>query len=601
MPGVLSVLLSSVAFRTGLSEQKVKLYTALAGLMGLAVYFLRSRGLKRGKMVYKFVWDRSTSNAGDLVGECLKQHGVKFVYTLCGGHVSPILVGSKKAGIRVIDVRHEATAAFAAEATSRLTGVPGVCVVTAGPGLTNTLTAIKNAELSQTPLILLGGATSDLLKGRHSLQDIDQMAVFRPHCKFVKHISRVEEILPSLEEAFMQSMSGTPGPVFVEFPIDTLYQESLTRDTVAGMIRGKSLVPRMLRWGVSKIINRIFTGLDRPIPIHAPMEVTFPKHSSSQVAQVVQALKKAKKPMLVLGSQSVCQGPEKMRELVAAVTKLGIPVWLQGMCRGLLGKSHRLYVPSNRNKAFSESDCVLISGVPFDFRTNYGLSIPMGVFIASVNRNLDDLQINRDFKMWTAPSVLVNADPADFLIAVADKYPSALPSTQWDEWIDTCSGYHAERMRKNALTSEVVTDFVNPVKLCMEINNYISDDATLIGDGGDFVATVAYNVNTRKPLGWMTAGLYGTLGAGAGYALAAKLVNPGDEVVLFWGDGSCGYSVMDFDTFRRFETPVVAIDSFLSFSLTDSLNSPPLPPILLSLPSFLVVYLKADLTCTLPF
>lgn len=152
-------------------------------------------------------------------------HGVKFVFTLIGGHVSPILAGCEEAGLRVIDMRHEVNTVFAADAVSRLSGVPGVAVVTAGPGLTNTVTAVKNAQMAQSPVILIGGATSDLLKGMGSLQDIDQISLLKPHVKWYKHVATVSDIVPSVEEAFYRAQEGTPGPVFLEVAIDVLYKE----------------------------------------------------------------------------------------------------------------------------------------------------------------------------------------------------------------------------------------------------------------------------------------------------------------------------------------------------------------------------------------
>ena len=162
-------------------------------------------------------------NGGELVAEVFAAHGVRFVYTLVGGHISPLLVASQKKGIRVIDVRHEVNAVFAADATARLTGVPGVAAVTAGPGLTNTVTAVKNAQMAQSPLVLLGGAAATVLKGRGALQDIDQMALMRPLCKFTATCDAVRDIVPTLRRAFQAAAEGVPGPVFVELPIDVLY------------------------------------------------------------------------------------------------------------------------------------------------------------------------------------------------------------------------------------------------------------------------------------------------------------------------------------------------------------------------------------------
>jgi acetolactate synthase-1/2/3 large subunit len=172
-------------------------------------------------------------NGGEIVARVLERRGVRFLFTLVGGHISPILVEAKRRGIRVVDTRHEATAAFAADAVGRLTGVPGVAVVTAGPGVTNTVTAIKNAQMAQSPLVLLGGATATLLRGRGSLQDIDQLALIRPHVKWATTVARLRDLAPAIERAFATAKAGVPGPVFVEIPVDLLYDAPLVREWYA--------------------------------------------------------------------------------------------------------------------------------------------------------------------------------------------------------------------------------------------------------------------------------------------------------------------------------------------------------------------------------
>ena len=183
-------------------------------------------------------------SGGELCARVLAEHGVKFLFTLCGGHISPILVESKRLGLRVIDVRHEANAVFAADAVARLSGVPGVAAVTAGPGVTNTVTAVKNAQLAQSPLVLLGGATATVLKNRGSLQDIDQMALMQPHVKWARAVRRVREIVPVLRHAFVVAQQGVPGPVFVELPLDLLYEESLVRQMYGANSNGGSWAQR---------------------------------------------------------------------------------------------------------------------------------------------------------------------------------------------------------------------------------------------------------------------------------------------------------------------------------------------------------------------
>ena len=171
----------------------------------------------------------SERHGGSIVAEVLARHGVRHVFTLCGGHISPILVGAKERGLTIVDLRDEASAVFAADAASRMTGVPGVAAVTAGPGVTNALTAIKNAQMAQSPLVVFGGATATILKGRGALQDIDQIALVESAVKWATKVSTVPSLGPTVDKALRVAQSGVPGPVFVEVPVDVLYPESLVR------------------------------------------------------------------------------------------------------------------------------------------------------------------------------------------------------------------------------------------------------------------------------------------------------------------------------------------------------------------------------------
>jgi thiamine pyrophosphate-dependent acetolactate synthase large subunit-like protein len=202
-------------------------------------------------------------NGGQSIASVLRYHGVKFLFTLCGGHISPILKGAKDVGIRVIDVRHEATAVFAADAVARLSGIPGVAAVTAGPGATNTITAVKNAQLAQSPVVLLGGAAATTLKGRGALQDIDQMALFKPHVKWAQAVTRVRDLAPTLQRAFQIARSGVPGPVFVECPVDLLYDESVIREWYAASSpKGTGLADRVVGAYLQHRVRRLFTCVE---------------------------------------------------------------------------------------------------------------------------------------------------------------------------------------------------------------------------------------------------------------------------------------------------------------------------------------------------
>jgi len=213
-------------------------------------------------------------HGGNSVAEALLRHNVKWIFTLCGGHISPILTGCNALGIRVIDVRHESTAVFAADSISRLSGSIGVAAVTAGPGLTNTITAIKNAQMAQIPVLILGGAAATVLKDRGSLQDIDHLSVVESITKYAKTIKRVQDLQPSLEEAISTATSGVPGPVYLEIPVDLLYPESLVREWYGLKSIGKSMpwwMTRYLNWNV----NRIFKDKNK----------TFPKNTKIEDAQ----------------------------------------------------------------------------------------------------------------------------------------------------------------------------------------------------------------------------------------------------------------------------------------------------------------------------
>src|SRR5262245_34549820 len=207
-------------------------------------------------------------SGGDLITEALRRQGVTFFFALCGGHISPILVSAQRGGSRVIDVRHEATAVFAADATARLTGTPGVAAVTAGPGATNTITAVKNAQMAQSPVVLLGGATATLLKGRGSLQDIDQLSAIRPHVKWAYTCHTVGQIIPALEQAFEIAKEPMPGPVFLELPVDLLYPVPVGRQWYA--VKPADQVKGWKEWFLNRYLARHLDKLFRDADTSQP-------------------------------------------------------------------------------------------------------------------------------------------------------------------------------------------------------------------------------------------------------------------------------------------------------------------------------------------
>ncbi|MGB5754067.1 MAG: thiamine pyrophosphate-binding protein [Thermoanaerobaculia bacterium] len=490
-------------------------------------------------------------NGGDLIAQVLGKHGVRFLFTLCGGHISPILVGAKRLGIRVVDVRHEATAVFAADAVARLSGTPGVAAVTAGPGVTNTITALKNAQLAQSPVLVLGGATGTILKGRGALQDIDQLALVAPHVKWATTVRRVRDLVPALQKALDMARSGVPGPVFVECPLDLLYDEDLVRGMYgAKAAQGKSrgLGERALGAYLRRHVNSLFAAAEG-VEVSEPVEKPVPEPSSRALRKAVKYLAAARRPVLMVGSQALLEN-EKIGDLAAAVERLGVPVYLSGMARGLLGPNHPLQLRHKRRNALRQADLVLLAGVPCDFRLDYGRQIGRRARLISVNRSVAEVGKNR------RPTLGAVADPGLFLVRTAQRERRGGP---WSEWLSALRERDEERAREIAQQAKASTENLNPIAFLEALEKVLPDSSVLVVDGGDFVATASYVVSPRGPLSWLDPGVFGTLGVGAGFALGAKLCRPEAEVWLLYGDGSCAYSLAEFDTFVRHELPVIAV------------------------------------------
>ena len=488
---------------------------------------------------------------GDHIAEVLGRRGVRFLYTLCGGHISPILVSAKARGIRVIDVRHEATAVFAADATARLSGVPGVAAVTAGPGATNALTAVKNAQLAQSPVLLLGGATATLLRGRGALQDIDQMALMRPHVKWATRVGRVRDLGPVVEEAFVRAAAGVPGPVFVECPVDLLYPADLVRQWYAPRTDAPAhgLQERALRYYIRRHLRLMLEEVPHLAEAGPWVEASLPRPPQGQVDEVAQLLARAERPVLLVGSQAVPE-PGRAEALAAAVSTLGLPVYLSGMARGLLGAASPLQLRHHRKEALREADLVVLAGVPCDFRLDYGSHIGRRAVLVSANASARELRLNR------RPRVAVPGPPDLFLAALAAR---SGPQS-WTAWALALRARDAEREAAIAArATEPAAGGLHPLRVCRAIEGLLPRESVIVADGGDFVATASYVLRPRGPLSWLDPGVFGTLGVGAGFALAAKLLRPEAEVWLLYGDGSVGFSLAEADTFARHGVAVVAV------------------------------------------
>ena len=479
------------------------------------------------------------------IGSFFKQKNISSVFTLCGGHISPILVGCEKENINIIQVRDEVSAVFAADAVSRLTDSVGVAIVTAGPGVTNTITAIKNAQMAQSPVLLIGGAAATLLKGRGSLQDIDQISLLKTYVKSAVSVKKTRDVIPTLANALNTATSGVPGPVFVELPIDLLYPEKDIRKEFINQLPKSGYFGKIAHWYVERHLNDLFSSKKSSIKVKPVKEF---KLDQRKIDKAALAIVKAKKPVFLLGNQ-VTQNKEFLPMCLKSIDKLSVPTFTSGMARGCFGSSDKYFFRHNRKHALKNADVVLTLGIPLDFRLGYGFSINKDATLIAVNKSKEDLNKNRK------PDIGIHADPSRIMHEIG----KIINPPSCTEWIKELTGLEEKRETEILQFSKNESDFVNPVHLCKTIDKFIDEESILVADGGDFVGTASYTIRPRSALGWLDPGPFGTLGVGGGFAIGAKSSFPKKEVWVFYGDGASAYSLAEFDTLCRHKLPVIAI------------------------------------------
>jgi acetolactate synthase-1/2/3 large subunit len=503
-------------------------------------------------------------HGGDRIAEVLARHGATHLFVLCGGHISPILTGAQARGIRVIDVRDEASAVFAADAAARMTGGIGVAAVTAGPGVTNAVTAVKNAQLAQSPVLVFGGATATLLKGRGSLQDIDQLSIMRPITKWATTVRSVPALAPTVERAVQIAQRGVPGPVFIEVPVDLLYPEATVRgwyEKEAGLGKAKGIGGKALELYIRGHLYRQFRAPALPDVHLPPLRGWIPPglrgDGAAALERAAEVLRGAARPVVVVGSQAVA-GRGDPAPIARALGRIGAPVFLAGAARGLLGRTHELQLRHHRSAALKEADAVLVCGFPFDFRLGYGRSIGRGATLIAANLSAAELTKNR------RPDLALERHPGDALVALGERLggAGAVAADRYAPWVAALRAKEQARddeIAAAAASASAAGELVDPVHLLSRVEAAMADDAVIVVDGGDFVGTASYVVRPRAPLSWLDPGVFGTLGVGGGFALGAALVRPGREVWLLWGDGSSAYSIAELDSYVRHGVAPIAL------------------------------------------
>ncbi len=455
----------------------------------------------------------STDHAGTQAVAVARAHGVETMFTLSGAHVFPMYDGAVKADppMRLLDVRHEQTAAFAAEATGKLTRVPGLAVLTAGPGVTNGVSAIAQAQFAGSPMVVLGGRAPANRWGTGSLQELDQPPIVASVSKIATTLHTAADVPGGLDAAFQAAGSSHRGPVFVDVPMDELFAPA------AGVV--PEVGPRVSIEPDSDAIGRIAT-----------------------------LLAAARRPTLVLGTDVWADGAE-----VAAlrfVEAVGIPTITNGMGRGVVPGGHPLLVTKARGQALKEPDLVVVVGTPLDFRLGYG------VFGEAQVVHVADSPGQLSGHATLAASV------AGDLTSVFDGLQAALDrgaKPDWSTWVSALQDTVSQAVERDRALLSAEADPIHPARIYGELVPRLADDAVVIGDGGDFVSFAGKFVEPKRPGGWLDPGPYGCLGAGLGAAIAARIARPSAQVVLLLGDGAAGFSLMDVDTLVRHQLPIVMV------------------------------------------
>jgi acetolactate synthase I/II/III large subunit len=451
-------------------------------------------------------------HGGRLVARRLKGAGVTKLFTLSGGHLFSIYDGCREEGIDLVDVRHESTAAFAAEGWAKVTREPGVCALTAGPGVTNGMSAMASALQNNSPMLVLGGRAPAMRWGQGSLQEIDHVPFVAPVTKSARTATSTDVIPGLVDVALAEAMTAPTGPTFVDFPLDHVFMEGAE--------------PGGAR-------------LSLPIPGEGP--------AAEGVERVAALVREAERPVIMAGTNLYWAHAEHaLRELVEA---RGIPVFLNGLARGCIPADHELFFSRARSAALKAADLALVVGVPMDFRLGFGASFGEDTTIVTADYAESPRPAQRPVEVELVGGL------AETLRAVATD--GAAPRN--DDWIAHVAG--VERSKRADEREQLEDDRapLHPLRVYKELAEVIDRDAIIIGDGGDFVSYAGRVIDSYEPGCWLDPGPYGCLGGGPGYALAAKLARPDRQVILLLGDGAFGFSGMEFDTFARHGVDVVGV------------------------------------------
>ena len=455
----------------------------------------------------------AASPPGDLIARALVDADAGPIFTLNGGHIWGLYLGAENLGLPMFDVRHEQTAGFAAEGWAKVTRRCGVAAVTAGPGVTNTMSAIAAAWQNDSPVLFLGGRAPMSRWGMGSLQEIDHLPMVAPVTKSAHTVESVDSAYRMTADAIRTALSGRTGPVFLDVPIDVFFQSTEVQPAASSAHPERG-----------------------------------PNPDLEQVRRIVDLLREADRPALVAGSGVWWARAEE--QLVEFAEAARLPAVLNGMARGMLPPEHPLFASRARGAALGEADLILVVGVPVDFRLNFGAHPVFSDHARIVYVDSDAYRKHRP------AAAALYGDVRAAMSALAHAARDLPPR---DGWVERVALANRAAQANDAAMAASNTAPVHPARLIAEIERACDRDAVLIGDGGDFVSFAGRLIHRDRPGLWLDGGPYGCLGSGPGYAIAAKLANPDRQVVLLSGDGAFGFSAMEFETMVRHRVPVVCV------------------------------------------
>ena len=466
----------------------------------------------------------SEHSAAALVARFLKARGVDRVFALCGGHIMPLWMRLDAEGIRIVDVRDERAAVYMAHAHAELSGGLGVALVTAGPGVTNAMTGIANAHVARAPVLVLSGTPPKAQENRGALQDMAHTAFVAPLTRYARTVREADLVLQELDEAVARALGegGEPGPVFLDFPVDTL------RAKVSAALRS----PQALR--------------ERFMPPPRPQLLPDP----DAVRQAVDVLWSAKRPLVITGRGARGAGAALCRLL----DRTGALYLDTGESRGLVPEDHPSVVAAMRGSVMSQADVIVTIGRKLDFQLAYGSPAVFGA--ARFVRIADTAAELRDNRRGAAG---ILATPVQALQAMLHAAGDREPATDRD-WAGEVRRQHlarAEKLVTSMANAAPGSDgLMHPNRLVSALREALPADAVVVADGGDFLSFARVGLPAST---YLDPGPLGCIGVGTPFGVAAALACPGRLVLVATGDGAFGFNAMEIDTAVRHRAPVLVV------------------------------------------